>query len=391
MTTSPGITRASLLFRWLRWILRAVVFLGFAAGVVVLMLWLSGYFSPKVPATSPAVQSETSQVRGQSVPVELVELPLTESAVGTIRAVHETSIGSKLLARVVEVDLKAGQKVHVGDVLIRLDDTDLRARLQQAQATVAGAEAAYSQAVANEERYAQLVASKTVSQQEYDSSRAVLRTADANLRHARAAVHEAQATLDYATILSPIDGTVIDKKVDVGDMVTPGQQLVTLYDPAHMQLVASVRESLTRRLQVGQEIGVRVEGLDKQCGGTIREIVPEAQSASRTFQVKVAGPCPPGIYSGMFGRIVIPLDKEKALVIPRRVVREVGQLELVEVAGNKQINRRAIRTGRALSENEVKMFPEKLLQGEPYVIVLSGLSEGERVVLSAGTIDRKSQ
>ena len=53
---------------------------------------------------------------------------------GTIRAVHETAIGSKLLARVMEVNLKAGQQVHAGDVLVRLDDTDLRAKLQQAQA-----------------------------------------------------------------------------------------------------------------------------------------------------------------------------------------------------------------------------------------------------------------
>jgi RND family efflux transporter MFP subunit len=189
--------------------------------------------------------------------------------------------------------------------------------------------------------------------------------------------------LDCATIRSPIDGTVIDKKVDVGDMVTPGQPLVTLYDPKHMQLVASVRESLSRRLEIGQSIGVRLEGFDRQCSGTVSEKVPEAQSASRTFQVKVTGPCPPGIYKGMFGRIFIPLDKEKALVIPRRAIREVGQLELVEAAGDNRTNRRAVRTGRALTEDEIKMFPDELLQGEPYVIVLSGLGEGEQVVLPA--------
>ena len=55
-------------------------------------------------------------------------------------------------------------------------------------------------------------------------------------------------------------------------------------------MVANVRESLTRQLQVGQSIGVRIEGLDKQCMGTVSEIVPEAQSASRAFQVKVTGP-----------------------------------------------------------------------------------------------------
>ncbi len=177
-----------------------------------------------------------------------------------------------------------------------------------------------------------------------------------------------QATLDWATIRSPIDGTVIDKKVDVGDMVTPGQMLVTLFDPKHMQLVASVRESLTRRLQIGQSIGVQVEGLKKQCSGTVSEIVPEAQSASRSFQVKVTGPCPAGIYTGMFGRLVIPLQDEQLLVIPRQAVQEVGQLELVEVVKNGQVSRRTIRTGRTFEEN---------------VEVLSGLREGEQVVLPA--------
>ena len=359
-------TRGSLLVRWVRWGARTVVLLGFAAGVVVLLLWLAGKFSPKVPVRNATAQRQGSDVQRQLVPVRLIRLPLSESAVGTIRAVHETTIGSKLLARVMEVNLKAGQKVQPGDVLIRLDDTDLRAKLQQAKAAVASAEAVYRQAAGDEKRYAQLVKSRTISQQQYDNAVATLQSAEADLHRAQAAVNEVQATLDWATIRSPIEGTVIDKKVDAGDMVTPGQMLVTLFDPKHMQLVASVRESLTRRLQVGQSIGVQVEGLNKQCSGTVSEIVPEAQSASRSFQVKVIGPCPAGIYSGMFGRILIPLQEEQVLVIPRRAVQEVGQLELVEVVKNGQVSRRTIRTGRTLDEN---------------VEVLSGLREGEQVAL----------
>jgi RND family efflux transporter MFP subunit len=343
-----------------------LVLLGFAAGVVVLLLWLAGKFSPKVPAKNASDQAQGSPIEGKLVPVRLIRLPLSESAVGTIRAVHETSIGSKLLARVIEVNLKAGQKVQTGDVLIRLDDADLRAKLQQAKAAVVSAEAVRTQAAADEKRYAQLVKSKTISQQAYDQAIMTLRSAEADLLRSRETVNEVQATLDWATIRSPIDGTVIDKKVDVGDMVTPGKMLVTLFDPKHMQLVASVRESLTRRLQVGQSIGVQVEGLKKQCSGTISEIVPEAQSASRSFQVKVIGPCPAGIYSGMFGRILIPLQEKQVLVIPRQAVQEVGQLELVEVAKNGQVSRRTIRTGRTLDKN---------------VEVLSGLREGEQVVL----------
>ena len=67
--------------------------------------------------------------------------------------------------------------------------------------------------------------------------------------------------------------------------------------------------------------------------GRISEIVPDAQSASRTFQVKVTGEFPSSLYTGMFGRIFIPLEQEDVLVIPRAAVRHVGQLELVDVDG----------------------------------------------------------
>ncbi len=361
-------TRSAVSTRGGRWLVRAVILLIFAAGIVVLLLWLAGKFTRKVPMDQPAEASDASALGGTVVPVRKRRVPLIESAVGSIRAVHETSIGSKLLARVTEVHLKAGEKVHKGDVLVRLDDTDLRAKLRQAEAAERAADAARNQAVTDEKRYAALVKTKAVSQQAYDQAVTAARSAEAESLRAKEAVNEVQATLDWATIRSPIDGTVIDKKVDVGDMVSPGQLLVTLYDQKRMQLVASVRESLTHRLQVGQEIGVRVEGLNKQCAGTVSEIVPEAQSTSRSFQVKVTGPCPPGIYSGMFGRIMIPLGEEDILVIPQRAVRQVGQLALVEVDENGHAQRRAIRTGRAYGED---------------VEVLSGLREGERVIVPA--------
>ncbi len=310
-----------------------------------------------------------------------MSLPRYESAVGSIRAVHETTIGSKLLARVVEVNLKAGQQVKVDEPLIRLDDTDLQAKLKQASAAVTAAEAVQAQAVAEKRRYTQLRESKAVSNQEYERAATALETADANLLRAREAVKEVQATLDWATIRAPIDGTVIDKKVDVGDTVTPGQPLVTLFDPARMQLVASVRESLALRLHAGDTIGVRIDGLDKDCSGTISEIVPEAQAASRTFQVKVTGPCPTGIYTGMFGRILIPLGQQQVPVIPAAAVRKVGQVELVDIVENGQARRRALRIGRTFDANFNVISDLREGETAAYVEVLSGLDPQEQIVV----------
>ncbi len=354
---------------WLRLAAQTAMFIGFSAGVVVLMLWLAGKFEPKVPAAHVS-QAEVAPLVGPVAPVRAIRVPRIEPAVGTIRAVHETSVGSKLLARVVEVKIIAGQRVKAGEVLIRLDDSDLQARLQQAKAALKAAAATRQQAAADEQRARQLLPTKAITPQEYERAATALKAAEADLHRAEEAVKEVQATLDWATIRAPMDGVVIDKKVDVGDTVTPGQVLVTLFDPARMQLVANVRESLAHRLRVGQAIDVRVEGLQKLCTGTVSEIVPQAQAESRSFQVKVTGPCPAGVYSGMFGRLMIPLDNETLLVVPRQAVRRVGQIELVDVVEQGRTVRRAVRTGRVLDEE---------------VEILSGLHEGEQVVLPQGS------
>ena len=352
------------LYQWAAWGSRAALLLAFAVSVTLLLLWLGGRFAPKVLLSAERAVGSEDRAPGIVAQVRLVRLPMVETAVGTIRPVHETAIGVRLLARVVDVNLKAGQVVNAGDILVRLDDVDLRARLSQAEAVLHAAEAARALAEADAIRSANLVKSKAVSRQEDDRAVSAFKSADAELRRAKESINEIQATLEWATIRSPIRGIVIDKKVSVGDMVTPGQMVATLFDPLQMQLVASVRESLAHRLNVGQPIEVQIESFNKQCLGTISEIVPEAESSSRALQVKVTGPCPEGVYSGMFGRILIPLDEEQILVIPRQAVQSVGQLELVSVATSGAVIRRAVRLGRTIGKD---------------VEVLFGLREGEQV------------
>ncbi len=344
----------------------------FLAVAVLLMLWLAGAFHRKISATGPDRAKAAAGGRpvddSRLVAARRVRVPRYEYSVGTIRAVHEVAIGAKLLARVVEVSVTAGQSITEGDVLVRLDDRELRARLEQAEAAVAGARAAREQANIEYERVKKLFADGAAAPIEWDRVQSGLKSADAELGWSERAADEARTILDYATILSPIAGAVIDKKVNVGDMVTPGQVLLTLFDPTHMQLVASVRESLTRCLAVGQTVDVEIDAIHRRCPGKISEIVPEAEAASRTFSVKVTGPCPPGIYSGMFGRLLIPLEEEDVLVIPRGCVRRIGQMEIVQTANNGSSQRRAVQLGRNFGDD---------------VEVLSGLSEGERVELGA--------
>ncbi len=340
-----------------------------AVAVVGLMLWLTGYFHEKIPATGGTSKGGVSRpiANEKLADVRIIRLPRAETAVGTIGAVHETAVASKILAKVIEVNVIAGKAVQQGDVLVRLDDRELRARQEQAAAALRAAQAGRDQSKIEFDRTNDLFQRNNASKTELDRMTAAFQGADAEVERAQRALQEAETVLSHAVINSPLTGVVIDKQVEAGDIVAPGQTLLRLYDPTRMQLVANVRESLTQRLAVGQSIGVRVDALDKACEGRISEIVPQAAAASRSFTVKVTGPCPPGIYSGMFGRLLIPLDEEEVLVAPRAALRRVGQLDMVDVAVDGVLRRRVVQPGREFGED---------------VEILAGLRAGEHLALA---------
>jgi len=333
--------------------------------IIVMLLWLAGVFSPKINFKNIKI-TEGQAYSGRTAKAFFISVPITETASGTVQAVHETTIASKLTARVTGVYVKAGEYVKKDQILVRLDETELVSKLQQAKAQLDLSEAAQKQAQSDYDRYSKLYKTNATSRQDFENAQTRLRTTEAEINKANGMVSEIESLVRYANIVSPIDGVIVDKEVDAGDTVLPGQVLLKLYDNKAMQLIANVRESLANKLTPGQDIGVKIDALDKICLGKVSEVVPEANSANRTFQVKVVGPCPRGIYSGMFGRIIIPLGKENILVIPKSAVIKAGQLELAAVVENGVLSKRYIRTGRHFGDN---------------IEVLSGMKEGESVAL----------
>jgi RND family efflux transporter MFP subunit len=357
--------------RWrvLMWIPSAV---GAAAVVIFLLLALAGVFHEKVgPAEGVTARDTLDRRGGEVVEVQTRELPAYEWAVGTVRAVHETTLGARLLSTVVRADVEAGQDVEAEQVLIVLDDRDLQAQLERAAAEVAAALATRDQAQSDYDRIASLAPEGGASPFELTTATNALRAAEAEHERALQAHREAQAVLSYATIRAPVAGRIVDKLVEVGDLVSPGQALVTMYDPTNMQLVATVRESLRQRLQVGQQVGVKLDVLDHVCEATIAEIVPRAAAASRSFEVKVVGPCPPGVYPGMFGRLRIPLGTSQVVCAPSEAIQRVGQLDLADVVeGPGSFHRRHVQIGKQLEGGDVE--------------ILSGLAAGEWIVMPSG-------
>jgi RND family efflux transporter MFP subunit len=330
------------------------------------MMWLVGSFKPKIDPNALAVGDPRPVGAARVLVLTPVTLPRTETAVGTIQPVHRVEVASRILARALEVNVTAGQSVAKGDILARLEDTDLKSRLSQAQSAVSQAQAALDLARIEESRMRNAFEKNGVAAIDLDRAVNALKGAEAALSRAKQAEDETKTIMDYAIIRSPIDGTVVDKRINSGDTVSPGQVVVTVLDPTRMQLVASVRESLSHRLTVGGTVSVKVDIMDEACDGTVSEIVPEALGASRSFQVKVTGPCPEGVYAGMFGRLIIPVASEDVLLVPRNAVQTIGQVDCVDVAINNTRVRRAVRIGREI---------------DGQLEIISGLAPGESIVI----------
>ncbi len=338
--------------------------------LVLIIAWMSGAFHARVePGRAGGMPAADA---GRIIAdVQVQETPVYARSVGSIRAAHETTVGSRLLARVKAVHVTAGQPVSAGQVIVELDEADVQARIEQARANVDAVAARLRQTESDLDKLSQLRQQGAATARELEDARRARDVAEADLAAARQALAEARNMIDYTTIRSPINGVVIDKLVEEGDLAQPGRNLVTLYDPDRLQLEAPVPERIAVGLSVGDAVGVEIDAINLRCDARISEIVPQAAAGSRSMLVKVTGACPPGVYSGMFGRLLIPQGQTRRLLIPQAAVQSVGQLSMVDVVdADGSTQRRLVRLGEIVAGD-----------GPAKVEVLAGLEPGERVIV----------
>lgn len=329
--------------------------LAVAAGVAamaLLMAWLAGAFTSKVPPGPPAPPPRVAP-GAQVLEVRPIVVPVVREVTGTVMAEHEATVAAQVLGRAIEVRATPGEHVTAGQVLVRLDPSELQARVAQAEAQLRQAEDRLRRVEA-------LFQAQAIPESELVQART-------SVEAARARATEARTVLGYTEVRAPADGVVIERLVEVGDTVTPGRPLVRMFD--RLQLVAVVPESLARHVAVGQVVGVRIDALGLECEGAISEVVPQAEAVARAFKVKVSGPCPAGVIPGMFGRMRVPLGTREELRVPAQALRRVGQVTTAfRVLDQGQLLRQFVQTGERVGDQ---------------VVITTGLQPGDRILASA--------
>ncbi len=335
------------------------------AFLLLMIGWLAGFFETKIdPALLQTGQVHVDPGALYTVTAETVQLDA--SIPGSVVARDDTIISSRILARVNRVLVRPGDTVTKGQALIELEQADLRSRVAQARDQVASISAQYEEARLRLERTTELLGRGLAARAELDAARAGFDTLGAQLGNANESLREAEIILAYSQITAPISGRVVERLAEPGDTVSPGMPLISVYDPVSIRAEAAVRESLALKLALGQEIVVELPSLALVVTGVIEEIVPAADSASRSFLIKAAIDYNPALMPGMFARFVIPDQRRELLLIPADAVIEVGELNLVAVLDNGQLSNRFVRVGRS--------YPDGRL------IVTAGLAEGDQIV-----------
>ncbi|GAB4315936.1 MAG: efflux RND transporter periplasmic adaptor subunit [Candidatus Sumerlaeia bacterium] len=350
-------------------LITAVKTIAASAIIASLFLWLRGDLlgKDKIEPGRASVKAELAPAGAEVAVVTPSVIPVTTEAVGTLLARFSTEISPKILATVLKIEVNAGDNVTQGQRLVVQDDRDVQARLDQARKALEAAEANLKQAEQDYKRHKDLydkgVESREIFEQ-YETGRTVAR---AKVEQARAAVKEAEVMLSYTTLYAPYDGRITDKLLNEGDMGQPGKPILKMYNPQRLRLEANVPESLTPHIRTGQELTVRIDALNLEARGIVEEIVPSTDVITRTFVARVSVPYEPGLYEGMFGRLIIPVGEREALLVPRSAVYRVGQIEMVKVkAPDGTLHKRAVKTGPVLGDQ---------------VEILSGLKPGEMLIV----------
>lgn len=338
--------------------------------IIWAMLYQSGTVGgpDKTPPGQAGAVSADSGLNWQTA--EERTLPVYYQAVGTVRSGNEADIITRLPAsRILAINVRGGDAVKTGDILVRLEDDDLKAAVEAAEENLRSYESRLDFLRREFERIKELKGRNVVTQQAFDEARSNLMAAEAQAAMMSHNLETARINLSFAAIRSPFDGIVSERMSDPGNLATPEAPLLRIFDSAKLELRLPVREGLVSKLKIGQELEAEIGALERPVRAVITEIIPSVDPGSRTFQVKasLAGDSA-GIMPGMFARCRIEVGVKKAVIIPEAAVRRVGQLEYVVIRGADEA---AVEVPVSTTAAEAEGFLE----------IISGLTAGQMFLL----------
>ena len=322
-------------------------------------------------------EAGTTDVKGLALPSNAKTLKVSNqmqanllSWQGTVRSRLAVKISPKLNARIIEIPVHPGDRLKKGVVIAKLDDRELAAAYNAANASYHAAQAQASLAKTEETRIIELYNKQAVTKQNYDAVLAQAQSALALANQAAENARQSKVLQGENILYAPFDGVVGERLQEPGDMSFPNQPIITFLKPDDLRLEVAVSDRCSAQLKVGMNVKVQLEVIGQLLTGVVDEISPEIDAQTHSLLVKVSLPNVVGLQQGQFANLQLACqESQQAIFIPKSAVVHYGQLQAVTIVDGQRGHVRHIRTGKELGE---------------LVQVLSGLHDGDTIMIESG-------
>lgn len=337
---------------------------------LLLSLMLGISLSAALPASAAGLASAAVRVNGGGS---------AASYEGVVEALRQTVVAAQVSGAVVQIEVKVGDTVKAGQLLMRLDARAADQNAAASDAQVASARALLDAASKDYERQQQLFSKQYISQAALERAESQFKATQAQVNAQLAQAGAARAQSGFHLVRAPYAGVVAELPVSLGDMAMPGRPLLTIYDPGQLRVSAAVPQSASAQLGDKPALRVELPGLpEAQRWPQPRNVqrLPTVDPATHTVLLRAE--LPPGFSGatpGQFARLwlsgVDGQDTAPRLSVPASAVLRRAELSAVYViAADGRALLRQVRSGRSFTA-----------AGAAHIEILSGLSAGERVAL----------
>lgn len=338
-------------------------------------------------ALSGGKKEEEINFKEEAVKTETLQNSVT--ATGTIEAVTSVTVGTQVSGIVNKLYVDYNSQVKKGQVIAELDKTNLLSELNTAKANLASATSNLSYQAANMNRYQTLYKKGLVSADEYENALLTYRQAKEQVASSKESVLKAQTNLGYATITSPIDGTVISKSVEEGQTVAASFNTPELFtiakDLTNMQVVANVDEADIGGVKEGDRVTFTVDAYpDDTFEGTVKQVRLEATTTNNvvTYEVVISAPnadlkLKPGLTANV---TIYTQERSGVLAVANKALRFTPTKETVgkdmKIVDCKGKNKVWTLSDKTLTAHSVTIGQTDGVHTE----IIKGIKKGQKIV-----------
>ena len=359
--------------RWVKWTVPLV-----ALGVVLLFVGrqIQTRKAEQAAATTSRPATGLDLAPSDVVLARSLDLPRTLNVSGGLKAVNSAVVKAKVAAELKTLTVREGDTVKAGQVLGQLDTAEVDSKLRQAEQTASSTRSQLEIAQRALENNRALVAQGFISPTALETSISSEAGAKATLGSAMAAVELARKARADARLTAPIGGLVSQRLAQPGERVAVDAKLIEIVDLSRLELEAAIAPEDIVALEVGHAATLQIDGISAPVKAKVARINPSAQAGTRAIMAYLTVEGQPALRQGLFAKGTIELGRKKALALPLSAVRtDQAQPYVLQVQG-----------GKALA-TPVRLGVRGVIDGEPWVEIASGLTEGVPVLAaSAGLV-----